>query len=948
MEILKRKEGFTMVELLSAVVILGVLTVIGFASVNMLIDKSKQNQLEHQKSTLQMSAESYLQANRVELPVSIGQTNYITAKELKNMNYIKEDIYNGNGESCMKNSYVKVTKESSSKYTYEAVLCCGKKECPIPHADSKPVIKVNFTNKNGDTDKSKLTNNVSDVYIKIDIKGDETGSVAISSYSFSISSKLNDGGSNTSERAEVYSSGTLSANNSKHIEINKKLTEYIDITGKTDFIIEVNAINADGGSASATDADRELAYQDTIPPKCERLEVSPSIEEVPWINKYSTGVNGTPSRQIIAHCADGDGSGCIRENFTRSWPNTKQKSAEYAYIQVKDNAGNTNVPDSFLTNTDPCSVAVVNDACRVKVNVDTSSPSVSITSPKLKKTETASNSKQLTIQADGNFYNNLVNGWMNYANYPANKNNEIITYTVVVEDDIHIDRWVWKTSGGTKNEDSAKGNFKNLDNASSSSNCGLRNKASNNNKDISFTVSFKEEGKRIGKLTVYDKAGNHTDITIKANIDRTAPTISNQAITYNKWVSKTNSSLQKDQYKLNTWTNLSVAFRLNNGKITDKLSGFDHLHYELRNGDNGSGNAIESKDANRYDVKADGRNGQFNVRYQACDKAANCTSLSTTYGIKFDTTAPTCELNVSGTKAGNSDWYKSNVTVKFASHSDSGSGLDSYGLNNKNSAVYNKKASWKVEATNGTIIYGFVKDVVGNTGSCKIKDPDVIKIDKTKPTCELTISGTKGNGSWYKEKDATVKFKSKTDNESKVSKYFLSKTKKDANDVNFNNHTNTNSIKQGNTTGVKWYAYIMDNAGNKKRCDSISLKVDTTKPKAKSKYKAADWGADFGKKFGYTFTDTYSGLASIGSGSTLKYCHTDIYTPTCVKSHFDDVGCWKGHYKNAKLRSNLKKGSKQDLVYGAVSTQCSKGVRGKFKICDLAGNCLEKNEAYYW
>ena len=365
---IKSNKGFTMVELLGVIVVLAILMGIGIFSVNQLIAKSKQEQLVHQKETLKAAAMSYAQDNRDKLPVSIGSKEVIRASTLKDNNYLKNDIYNAKKESCMANSYVRVYKSSNNKYEYTPFLCCGSDVCEEPDDSlvAKPQITVFFSDSSGNQDVSDLSNKVREVYIKMDIKGSADETAKIEGYSFSLSAKI------AGKESEVFSSGTLSANESKHIEIFKPISEYVDITGMTDFKIEVTAINNLGGTNTAT-ANQNI--QDTLIPTCSPdIDVRPKIETKQWINK-----SDTVTRKVTVTCNDASGSGCIRDTFSRSWPNKYQKNAEYAYIQVKDNSGHKNIPDNYLT-ADLCTLPSIADTCRVQVNVDTVAPTIAVTS----------------------------------------------------------------------------------------------------------------------------------------------------------------------------------------------------------------------------------------------------------------------------------------------------------------------------------------------------------------------------------------------------------------------------------------------------------------------------------------------------------------------------------------------------------------------------------------
>lgn len=122
----KAIKGYTLVELLAVIVIIGILMTIGIVSVSKLIGKAKDEKLIQQEKTLKMAAESYFQDNRSYLPREVGKTATVSLSDLKAAKYITEDVKNANGESCMGSSMVEVKKESTTKYTYKTIFHCGE------------------------------------------------------------------------------------------------------------------------------------------------------------------------------------------------------------------------------------------------------------------------------------------------------------------------------------------------------------------------------------------------------------------------------------------------------------------------------------------------------------------------------------------------------------------------------------------------------------------------------------------------------------------------------------------------------------------------------------------------------------------------------------------------------------------------------------------------------
>ena len=278
--------------------------------------------------------------------------------------------------------------------------------------------------------------------------------LAIDGYSFTIF-VTKDG-----QKQEAYNSGSLSGGRQEKLLINKKLKDYIDVTGVTQVSLQVTAINTIGGVTNINRTSGEAGkteitdYEDTIPPKCVK-PASPYVEG-DWLNKNEYNTTKL-ERKLTVGCDDGLGSGCIRNYFTMSWPNDDDKlGAEFVYIEVKDNAGN---------------ISLHNDDCMFRVNVDIETPEASITafagassnsnttqslSNKLNGSSILSksiisNDSKTSVKINSTDYKNLVSNttdvkWMNNEQYPNG-----VIYRIDLKDNLFKDASVeelFKTYGG--------------------------------------------------------------------------------------------------------------------------------------------------------------------------------------------------------------------------------------------------------------------------------------------------------------------------------------------------------------------------------------------------------------------------------------------------------------------------------------------------------------------
>jgi len=192
-------------------------------------------------------------------------------------------------------------------------------------------------------------------------------------------------------------------------------------------------------------------------------------------------------------------------------------------------------------------------------------------------------------------------------------------------------------------------------------------------------------------------------------------------------------------------------------------------------------------------------------------KATNIFGQTTTYSKEQkyeDKQGPTCIIAAADTSRTSDDWIAANRTITV--------GCDD-GPDGSGCARDEFTKTFKNDAQTDFII---IKDKAGNETACEVD----VYIDKTKPNaCTVTHSGTKGTNQWYvtnasvslNAEDAMsgIKYKSLTTESTKPATY-----------------NQLSSGIQTDTTGIVWYGYVEDYAGNKTNCFSTNFKVDTTAP----------------------------------------------------------------------------------------------------------------------
>lgn len=817
------KKGFTLVELLCTILILGILMSMAIAGVSNLISKAKDSSDSAKEKTVSMATESYLQANRDLLPKSIGEVKYVKVTDLKNSEYLKNNIEDSKGETCMKESYVRVYKFSKTEYIYTPYIYCGNEKAPEVEQVPEPVIELKFHDGNKDTPMKDVLSNVSEARLYMEISGGKNtdgGILAIDGYNFSISVRQ----PGETEIREVYNSGTLSANKESEVVIDKKIAEYIDFTGANYISIKVTVRNVAGGEKSMliSDEKNSAMFNDVTPPTCSLIQ-NQAEDENDWISE-----NGK-KRNITVYCNDGAGSGCVRDTFSKTWPNEKEKQAEYAWIPVTDNAGNASV-QSCEFGQEGC--------CKVRVNVDFDAPKVTIGAYKatadgkkadnvnlLSSTVVANDkNKEYTIEINDYKSGVMTNGWFNASEYPNG-----LVYEINVEDNINLDGYKWATNLANKKYATDKGGLSDFNGSEGISGSFAQLKSGN------LLVHLKNEGFRNGVLKVYDKAKNTTTVEIRANIDRTAPINpdirSTEAFKVNKiQTGQTDLIMSNGSYDVTNpvWSRHYLKASFNSDYNRDDatgidLSGFDHYEYVYNNQDGSTASGTTTDyftihNTGTKNVKNINVEGKGTIKYRICDKAGNCSSNSENGSVWIDTTAPSCV-----TAGGSEGWVNTNVTVTGSCQENNANYGSGCNVSKNISYTYSDEMDISNAGAVGIGIGGQIEDNAGNIGYCQ--SDQKVRIDKTAPICEA-----KENNTWTKD-NVRVYYKCKDTGGAGCFGSLSTDINKLSNTQGYEKEWNT-SIDKLTISQFK----VKDNAGNETVCPEkkLSVKVDKKAPVYKS------------------------------------------------------------------------------------------------------------------
>lgn len=162
-----KKDGFTLVEILAVILIIGVVAGSAIASFSSVISKSHENYCKTNVDTIKSMTKEYFDDHKSLKPKTIGEKSEVSLETLINEKYSNEDITDYQGTKCnYKNSKVGIIKTTNSNYEYTYSLDCG--ECNILGNDNlfkKSNIKpdVKYTPNEGENKDNK------DLNIKIEL-----------------------------------------------------------------------------------------------------------------------------------------------------------------------------------------------------------------------------------------------------------------------------------------------------------------------------------------------------------------------------------------------------------------------------------------------------------------------------------------------------------------------------------------------------------------------------------------------------------------------------------------------------------------------------------------------------------------------------------------------------------------------------------------------------------
>lgn len=303
-----KNKGFSLVELLAAIVIMGLLSTVAIISVNYFLQKAERDYYKTQEDEIIMAAKSYTQDNRNSLPKRVGMTTEVTLDTLQKKKYIG-DVVDRHKNSCYsQTTVVKIFRYDKNNYSYSVYLDCKEYKSNKKTNDGQiGDIAIEF--KTGENllpdDATKLDVGYNTINSKVTIPTDN-GKIVSYQYIVSQAGK------------ELKNSGEINGRLKSKIEFTIPLEAYLP--GK----IKITVIAVDYyGNTKTVSKEKDIKNKNA--PDC-----YDKVENDTWTNKPV---------EVSAKCKDKFGKGCQKDVYTQLFA-AKNTDTETGIIDIVDKDGN--------------------------------------------------------------------------------------------------------------------------------------------------------------------------------------------------------------------------------------------------------------------------------------------------------------------------------------------------------------------------------------------------------------------------------------------------------------------------------------------------------------------------------------------------------------------------------------------------------------------------------
>lgn len=286
------KKGFTMVELLTTLVILGIIVTVGMITVTKVLDSARSSHYSSSLKTIRVAAASYYSDNNDKLPKVLGQKATVTVKTLIDSKYL-DSVKDHNDKKCdYVKSKVDAYKVSNSNYKYITTLVCEKYDNSKTAVPNNLKIRITLT---------KTFDNASD---KLNIESFD----GIKSYRYRI----------YKNSVLLYDSGIINGKASEKIETQLKYKDKVN--NGSNIRVVASATDVYGNTIEAS---KSVVIENKNAPLCGKNIKGAS----------TTWING--DRQISIDCVNNNGINCKQKRYSQKFSET----TKFGYITIEGDNG---------------------------------------------------------------------------------------------------------------------------------------------------------------------------------------------------------------------------------------------------------------------------------------------------------------------------------------------------------------------------------------------------------------------------------------------------------------------------------------------------------------------------------------------------------------------------------------------------------------------------------
>lgn len=113
-----KSKGFTLVEILAVITIIGILALIAVPTVDSIIKRGKEDAYNVQKQAVLAGLKNWAASKTLTLPTVNGETLTATIGDLKVAGFLEVEIRNPMNDLCFSNDTVLVVTRKNNNYTY--------------------------------------------------------------------------------------------------------------------------------------------------------------------------------------------------------------------------------------------------------------------------------------------------------------------------------------------------------------------------------------------------------------------------------------------------------------------------------------------------------------------------------------------------------------------------------------------------------------------------------------------------------------------------------------------------------------------------------------------------------------------------------------------------------------------------------------------------------------